>query len=124
LSRAKGKLFTLLGFAAFAGLIVWIAMPPSHSWKGPLRDADVKTLYVDCGTADEPLGTGMPACPDGQQRFYTRQRWTEANELKVEVWEFLSPGHALVSAGREAQGRRLAIKPRWEVPPGGAVAAC
>lgn len=122
--RSRAKLFTLLFFAAFVGVVAWVAMPRGQDWQGPLRDADVKALSVDCGTADEPPGTGMPGWPDGKQRYYTRQHWSEAGELKVEVWEFLSPGHVLVSADREVKGRRIVIAPRWEVPPGGAVAAC
>jgi len=123
-SRSRATLFTLLFFAAFIGVIVWVAMLPSQDWQGPLRDPGVKALSLDCGTSDDPSGTGMPAWPDGKQRYYTRQHWTVAGELKVEVWEFLSPGYVLVSADREVKGRRIVIEPRWAVPPDGAVAAC
>jgi len=79
---------------------------------------------LECGNADDPPGTGMPAWSDGKQRYDTRQHWSADGELKLEVWEFLSPGYVLVSADREVRGRRIIVQPRWEVPPGGAVAAC
>jgi hypothetical protein len=121
---SKSNLLTLLGFAAFVGCVALAVFGlPSPSWPGELRDPDVKPLFVECGNADDPPGTGMPAWPDGQRRHYTRQRWDGA-DLKVEVWEFLSPGHVLVSADREVDGRRITLRPRWEVPPGGAIAAC
>lgn len=123
--RTREKLFTLLFFAAFVGVIVWVTMPPSgRDWQGPLRDPDVKELALACGTADDPPGTGMPAWPEGKQRYYTRQHWTEAGELKVEVWEFLSGGNVLVSADRQVKGRRIVIETRWEVPPGAPTPAC
>ncbi|MFG6431817.1 hypothetical protein [Roseateles sp. LYH14W] len=115
------KLVGPLGVIAGLGVA---ALLVSHVWSGADRSADVRSLQVECGNTDDPPGTGMPAWPDGKQRYYTRQHWTEAGELKVEVWEFLSPGYVLVSADREVKGRRIVIKPRWEVPPDGAVAAC
>lgn len=122
--RRLEKLLTLLGFAVFVALIALAVMPHSSRWPGELRDPDVKPLLRDCGNAGDPPGSGMPAWPDGKQRYYTRQQWSEAGELKVEVWELLPPGHVLVSADREVKGNRIVIAPRWEVPPGGAVAAC
>jgi len=105
--------------AVVAGLGV-VALLATNGW----RDAEVRTMSRDCGNTDDLPGTGMPAWPDGRQRFYTRQHWTEDGVLKVDVWEFLSPGHELVSARRQVQGRRIVIEPRWKVPSNGAVAAC
>jgi len=98
------KLVAPLTVVVALGAIAWLATHDRH---------DARMLSLDCGNADDPPGTGMPAWPGGSQRFYT-----------LEVWEFLSPGYELVSARREVQGRRIVIEPRWEVPPNGAVAAC
>ncbi|MBI3350746.1 MAG: hypothetical protein HY020_26555 [Burkholderiales bacterium] len=115
------KIVLPLGAVAALGAT---ALLISHGCSRTRPDADVRTLFVECGNADDPPGTGMPAWPDGRQRYYTRQHWTEAGELKAEVWEFLEPGHVLVSADTEVEGRRLIIKPRWRVPTGSPVAAC
>lgn len=37
-------------------------------------------MALECGN------TGMPAWPDGQQRFYTRQHWTENGVPNEEMW--------------------------------------
>ena len=66
----------------------------------------------------------MPAWPTSKQQYWTRQHWTGTGELKVEVWEFLEPGHRLVSAERKVSGNHILIKPRWIIPVGGSVAAC
>ncbi len=123
---SRQKLYTLLGFAAFIGCTVLaITGLPDRPWPGALRDPAVRSLALDCGREDDPTGTGMPAWPTPDApRYYTRQRWTDQGDLKVEVWEFLAPGHVLVSAARQVQGQRIVIRPRWEVPPNGSIAAC
>jgi hypothetical protein len=123
--RSRANLYTLL---AFGGLMFLVALAvvglPERRWPGELQDPDVRTMFLECGNADDPPGTGMPAWPDARQRYYTRQVWNDNGELKVEVWEFLSPGYVLVSANREVSGRRIVVQPRWEVPPNGDIAAC
>lgn len=124
-STSRGKRLTLLCFAVFLAVIAWVVMPPrSRDWKDKLHDPDVQTLIVECGKADDPAGTGMPAWPEGGQRYYTRRRWADDGALKVEVWEFLEPGHVLVSADRKVNGKRMVIEPRWEVPPDAPLAGC
>lgn len=121
---SKHPVFTSLGFiAVIACVALAIFGLPRSDTTGVLRDPDVKPLFLECGNTDDPPGSGMPAWPDDRQRYYTRQHW-RGDELKVEVWEFLSPGYVLVSADREVSGRRITIQPRWAVPPDGAVAAC
>jgi len=124
MTTSRTNLFTLLGFAALLAFAAWCAYKPAPTWKGPLQDPDVRALFLRCGQEDDPPGTGMPAWPDGKQRYYTRQQWTPGGELKVEAWQFLEPGHVLVSAERRVDGHRIVIEPRWEVPPGGPIAAC
>jgi len=83
-----------------------------------------ESLIVECGSADDPAGVGMPAWPDGKQTFYTRQMRSMNGDLRVEVWRFLEPGHVLGSADHQINGGHIIVKPRWSVPDGVPLAAC
>ncbi|HEY9109400.1 MAG TPA: hypothetical protein VIN58_22190 [Roseateles sp.] len=123
--RSRANLYTLAAFGVFLALIAlaFVGLPERRR-PGELQDPAVRTMFLECGNENAPPGTGMPAWPDGQRHHYTRQRWADDGALKVEVWEFLEPGHVLVSANRKVDGKRIVIEPRWEVPPNAPVAAC
>jgi hypothetical protein len=119
LSYAKRRLLIVALLILGAGAATWIWLRDRE-----LADPDVKRMYVDCGTENDPPGLHMPAWPTGKQQYWTRQHWAGPGELKVEVWEFLEPGHRLISATRKVSGNRIVIEPRWVIPFMGAAAAC
>lgn len=75
------------------------------------RPPDMRKMALECGNADEPSGTGMPAWPDGQQRVYTRQHWTEDGVLNVDpTTSWCRPGmkcEACASSSNRAERCRL-----------------
>lgn len=115
---AVGAVVTL----SLVAVITFRATP----WEGELNDPAVESLWLTCGTDDEPSGTGMPAWPEGNvfEKYYTRQLRDTDGDLMVEVWKFGNPGYVLTRVDRIVKGNQIVVKARWAVPPDGAVAAC
>jgi hypothetical protein len=107
-----------------ATLAIGVACVWTWARERELVDPDVRRIYADCDAETEPAGLYMPSMPDEKQRFWTRQRWTDSHELKVEVWQLLEPGHRLVSADRKVTGNHIVIEPRWVIPFMSSAAAC
>lgn len=115
-SKLLGRVVVLGALSAAFWVLFGSHIGPTEG----LNDPDVKALFLDCGNADEPAGTGMPAWPKGTwgtEEYFFRQAWEGDGTLKVEVWQFGNPGLVLTRADRRVKGDKIYVDVRWAAPP-------